>query len=108
MIYIIITSSINNKTGVNNAEHRKNRYIYCIQSLLKLIENNSNIIPIIVENNGQRHTFLDELNCEVYYTSNNSLQTTNRGRKGTKAVPQHELISGQSIASSSLHHVGHL
>jgi hypothetical protein len=79
MIYIIITSSINNKTGVNNAEHRKNRYIYCIQSLLKLIENNSNIIPIIVENNGQRHTFLDELNCEIVYTNNNDFHCTHKG-----------------------------
>jgi hypothetical protein len=28
---------------------------------------------IIVENNGEQSTFLDDLGCEVYYTNNNSL-----------------------------------
>ena len=71
MIYIIITTSINNKIGVKNKLHRKNRYIECIKHLLKLITNIDNVYPIIVENNGKRKTFLDDLNCDVLYTDNN-------------------------------------
>ena len=73
MIYLIITTSINNKVGNNDHEHRKNRYIDCIKSSLKLIENDEMIKPIIVENNGQRNTYLDDLDCDVLYTNNNAL-----------------------------------
>lgn len=83
MIYIIITTSINNKDGIQNDNHRKNRYIECIQSLLKVIENNDEkrckIKPIIVENNGMRKTYLDELNCEVVYTNNNNKHFAHKG-----------------------------
>ena len=61
MIYIIITTSINNKVGVKNNIHRQNRYIECINHVLQLINNDLNIKPIIVENNGVRQTFLDDL-----------------------------------------------
>jgi len=71
MIYIIITTSILNKQGVKNEDHRENRYTECIQQLLDLVENDPLIKPIIVENNGQRQTFLDDLNCDVVYTDNN-------------------------------------
>ena len=54
MIYIIITTSINNKQGIKNNIHRRTRYIECINNLLQLINNDSNIKPIIVENNGQQ------------------------------------------------------
>ena len=73
MIYLIITTSIYNKVGVNDFEHRKNRYIDCIESVLDFIKNDECIKPIIVENNGNRNTYLDDLNCDVVYTNNNEL-----------------------------------
>ena len=79
MIYLIITTSINNKHGVINKTHRNNRYIECIQQILKLIEFDSSIKPIIVENNGERDTYLDMFNCDIYYTNNNKI---NNGHKG--------------------------
>ena len=71
MIYIIVTTSVNNKFGVHNDVHRQNRYIESITQLLKLINNDINIKPIIVENNGFRHTYLDNLKCDIFYTDNN-------------------------------------
>jgi hypothetical protein len=79
MIYIIITTSILNKHGIINENHRKNRYIECIQQILKLVENDSSIKVIVVENNGKRQTYFDELNCEVFYTNNNNIQLPHKG-----------------------------
>ena len=85
MIYLIITTSINNKEGVQNYEHRQNRYIDCIQNILNLIQINNdtnpeyNIKPIIVENNGLRETYLNTLNCDIVYTNNNILQLKHKG-----------------------------
>ena len=79
MIYIIITTSIINKVGIQNNIHRQNRYIESIKQLLQLINNDSDIKPIIVENNGFRKTFLDDLNCEVCYTNNNINMYTHKG-----------------------------
>lgn len=79
MIYIIITTSINNKTGVKNEMHRKNRYIECIQQLLQLIKDDKDIKPIIVENNGIRKTYFDDFECDVYYTDNNKFNLNHKG-----------------------------
>ena len=79
MIYLIITTSINNKFGNLDFEHRKNRYIDSIKSVLKLIENDETIKPIIVENNGKRTTYLDEFNCDIKYTDHNKLKFKNKG-----------------------------
>lgn len=79
MIYLIITTSINNKHGVQNFEHRKNRYINSIKSSLEIISNHKTIKPIIVENNGHRQTYLDELKCDVVYTNNNDLNVQHKG-----------------------------
>jgi len=80
MIYIIITTCINNKVGVfQNNIHRQNRYIECINHLLELINNDLNIKPIIVENNGLRQTFLDDLKCDVCYTNNNMINYYHKG-----------------------------
>ena len=73
MIYIIITTSIINKVGIQNNIHRQNRYIESINHLLQLINNDSNIKPIIVENNGVRDTFLDYLKCDICYKDNNMI-----------------------------------
>lgn len=79
MIYIIITASINNKIGVKNEIQRKKRYIESINHLLKMIKNNDNIHPIIVENNGTRKTYLDNLNCDIIYTTNNKYNFKHKG-----------------------------
>lgn len=82
MIYLIVTTSINNKIG-NITEltkiNRNNRYIECINQLLKLINNDNNIKPIIVENNGLRNTYLNNLNCDIVYTNNNFYDFNHKG-----------------------------
>lgn len=80
MIYIIITTSINNKHGIRNNIHRQHRYIESINQLLRLINNDLNIKPIIVENNGVRQTYLNNLNCEVCYTNNNNINYIHKGQ----------------------------
>ena len=75
MIYLIITTSINNKYGMQDAKERKERYLYSISETLKNLP--TSIIPIIVENNGKRETYLDIFN--VFYTDNNKYQYKNKG-----------------------------
>ena len=79
MIYLIITTSINNKAGIQNNFIRQNRYIESIQQLLHLINNDLDIKPIIVENNGSRPTYLDDLNCDICYTDNNKFNCIHKG-----------------------------
>lgn len=78
MIYFIVTTCIFNECLI-----RKNQYINGINKLKKIIQdlNILNYKIIIVENNGKRSTFLDMLDCEVYYTKNNFLKTGNKGIK---------------------------
>lgn len=95
MIYIIITTSINNKVGLKNNIHREKRYIECIEKLLELIKNDSHIKPIVVENNGLCKTYLDNLNCEICYTNNNNLNFSNKG--GNELVDIKEVINRYQI-----------
>ena len=78
MIYFIVTTSI-----CNNCSIRKNQYIKGINKLKNVIQhlNFKNYKIIIVENNGNRDTFLNMLDCEVYYTENNFIQTHDKGIK---------------------------
>jgi len=82
MIYFIITTCINNKIGINteiSKNRRNNRYIECINQLLELINNDNSIKPIIVENSGLRHTYLNNFNCDIIYTNNNSYEFIHKG-----------------------------
>ena len=79
MIYIIITTSINNKIGIQNKIHRQLRYIECINNIIQLINNDSKIKPIIVENNGVRQTYLDNLKYYIFYTNNNMINCIHKG-----------------------------
>ena len=54
-------------------------YIESIHNLLQLINNDVNIKPIIVENNGLRQTFLDDVKCDVCYTNNNFINYYHKG-----------------------------
>ena len=78
MIYFFVTTSIN-----NDSITRKIQYIYAINKLKEVISlmELTNYKIIIIENNGQRETYLDTLGCEVFYTNNNKLQTNNKGYK---------------------------
>lgn len=65
-VYIIVTTSL-----FVDSESRKRQYI---ESITRLKNSTSHKI-IIVENNGPRKTFLDDLGCDVFYTENNKLCT---------------------------------
>jgi len=80
MIYIIISTSIFNINGGNNdLQHRQIRYMNSLQHLLKLIQNDVSIRPIIVENNGLGRSYLDDLKCDVFYTNNNQFRCKHKG-----------------------------
>jgi hypothetical protein len=82
MIYLIITTSINNRFGNKDTTERKERYLYAISETLKIVP--PTICPIIVENNGERDTYLDNFMhfgkpVSVFYTTNNSLPFKSKG-----------------------------
>jgi hypothetical protein len=83
MIYLIITTSINNRFGSQDATERKERYLYAIGETLKVLPHE--IKPIIVENNGSRDTYLDNFyhhhrqHVKVFYTENNRQQFKSKG-----------------------------
>jgi hypothetical protein len=77
MIYFLVTTCL-----CNNSLKRKKQYINGINKLKQSIQNlNETYKIIIIENNGLRPTFLNLLGCELFYTNNNSLPTTNKGYK---------------------------
>ena len=76
MIYIIITASIHNRFGLLNADRRRERYLTAIKGTLSFLP--ACITPIIVENNGERETYLDyflhgDKPVRVVYTNNNRM-----------------------------------
>ena len=76
-MYLIITASLNTRYGIQDYESRKNTYIDSITRTLEILP--KGVTPIIVENNGQRRTFLDEFGCDVVYTNNNTLRCGHKG-----------------------------
>ena len=100
MIYIIITTSIINKVGIQNNIHRQNRYIGCIQHLLQLIKNDLSIKLIIVENNGLQQSYFDDLNCDICYTNNNKLNFINKG--GNELLDIKEVINRYNIQDDDI------
>ena len=100
MIYIIITTSINSKVGLQNEIHRQNRYVDSIQNLLNLIKNDVSIKPIIVENNGLRKTYLDDLKCEICYTNNNQSNFIHKG--GNELLDIKEVINQYNIQDDDI------
>jgi hypothetical protein len=72
MIYFIFTTCLIE----NDYELRQLQYTKGYGMLKKSIQQYDlqDYKIIIVENNGKRKTFLDEFDCDVYYTHNNSLQ----------------------------------
>jgi hypothetical protein len=81
MIYFIVTTSI-----YNNCPLRRQQYIIGITKLKETVAKHLTDYKIIlVENNGKRATFLDDLDCEVYYTNNNA-SIMEKGSKELKDV----------------------
>jgi hypothetical protein len=82
MIYLIITTSIENRYGLQD-DTRKERYLYSIQETLKHLP--TEIRPIVVENNGKRETYLDNFyhhhkeHVKVIYTENNAREYKSKG-----------------------------
>lgn len=77
MIYLIITSCIYNRFGVQNYEQRKLEYLNSIMKTISFVR--KDIKVIIVENNGKRPTYLDTLGVEVHYTTNNTNTYIHKG-----------------------------
>ncbi len=83
MIFFIVTAFIS-----IDYEIRKNQYENCIKKINEIIKNNDikNCEIIIVENNGNRKTYLEDLGCKFLYTNNNSLSNVNKGYKELQDV----------------------
>jgi len=82
MIYLIITTSINNRYGAKDQTERQERYLYAINETLKILPHEIKLI--IVENNGKRETYLDNFyhhnqRINVFYTENNKQQFKSKG-----------------------------
>ena len=82
MIYLIITTSINNRYGIQDQTERQERYLYAISETLKVLP--YEIKPLIVENNGERSTYLDNFyhnqqRVKVFYTNNNKQLFKSKG-----------------------------
>jgi hypothetical protein len=85
-IHFIVTTSL----ITDNYESRKEEYMRGINSLFNSLNNYSssaNCSVIIVENNGRRNTFLNELypQAKIFYTSNNKL-SVNKGIKELRDI----------------------
>lgn len=78
MIYLIITTCLQNKWGIRHtADVREKEYTTAIQTTLSLLP--PSIKPIIVENNGLRSTILDSFGIPVHYTTNNFKRYWHKG-----------------------------
>lgn len=103
MIYLIITTSINNRYGIQDANERKDRYLYAISETLKLLP--QEITPIIVENNGKRETYLDNFYhdvkpIKVLYTENNKHNYKSKG--SNELLDIKEVIQQYEIKDSDM------
>ena len=89
MIYFIITTSL---FSGDSDSIRKNQYWIGIRTLYNQIRKCQfdSYDIIIVENNGFRTSYLDEvareINAKIYYTNNNQLPTNNKGYKELQDV----------------------
>jgi len=76
MIYAILTTSLIQ----SHYDIRKQQYITGITNNIRQLQKIKDIGKIIiVENNGNIKSFLDDFNVDVLYTDNNSINSTNKG-----------------------------
>ena len=76
-VWLVMTSCIHNKFGIQNSEKRQKEYKNAIQSVLKYIP--AEIQVRIVENSTQSPTFLDEFDIPVVYTHHSNINVRNKG-----------------------------
>ena len=83
MIYFLVSTSL-----FYESETRKKEYINGITKLKNMVDklNIKNSEIIIIENNGERKTFLDDFGCKVFYTYNNFIQVRNKGYKELRDI----------------------
>jgi hypothetical protein len=90
MLYFLVTTCI-----FNDSEIRKNQYFEGIKNLVILLKKFDNYKIIIIENNGERHTYLndliqllnsDKIENKIFYTNNNFIKTNNKGIKELKDI----------------------
>lgn len=82
MLYLLITTSLIKDYNYNR---RVEQYISSIYNTIDIFNNNfNNVKIIIIENNNNTKTFLDDFNIEVYYTDTNI--TINSNNKGIKEL----------------------
>lgn len=98
MIYLIITACIQNRFGFQNYEERKQCYIESITKTLSFLP--PEIKTIIVENNGQRQTYLDSLGVDVHYTNNNSNVYVHKGINELQDI--HSVIQKYNIQDDDI------
>jgi hypothetical protein len=103
MIYLIITTSIHNKSGIKNSIKRRDDYLSAIAETLTHLPNT--IVPVIVENNGQRETYLDNFMhngkaVPVIYTDNNRFEYKSKGIN--EALDIKEVIKQMGIGSHDM------
>jgi len=104
MIYLLITTSILNKYGLQQQEERQRRYEYAITETLGHLPHE--IQPILVENNGQRATYLDHFQhagkpVPVVYTDNNKLVEF-KSKGVNEMLDIKEVIRRQGIQSDDI------
>lgn len=78
MLYILITTCL---VLDNFQDIRKQQYIFCINNIISLFNNFDNIKFIIIENNNNTNSYLDNFGIDVLYTNNNLINTNNKGIK---------------------------
>jgi len=83
-VFFVITACLESKRRPRTLEEsniREKQYITGIGQAIEWAKSRPHVHVVIVENNGKRRTFLDDLGVPILYTSNNSLPTTNIGTK---------------------------
>jgi hypothetical protein len=103
MIYLIITTSLSNRHGIQNFVERKQQYSMAITESLQHLP--PGMQPIIVENNGQRSTFLDDITYQdkkvpVVYTNNNQYPSKSKGVN--EAMDIKEVIQKMNIQDDDM------
>jgi len=83
MIYFLITTCLKESW---NFDIRVSQYKRAISKIIEIAEKIENTKIVIVENNGERSTFLDDFGVPVIYTTNNSIDIKNIGVKEIKDI----------------------
>ena len=92
MIYFLVTCSLIDKHPTPwiikvPEDYRIKEYATGIETILNISHHIPNSKVIIIENNGERKTFLNLYKgCELFYTDNNTIDTKNKGVKELKDI----------------------